>query len=76
MNIVIKIYYKALEVNSKSYRSGLFPLKGKSPEEVAFDFWKWIKNEEPLNLELLKVIVDGDQDITEKIKELERAPLE
>jgi hypothetical protein len=70
MNIVISIYYIAVEVGVKSLRSGSFPLKGKRPEEVAHEFWKWIKSEEPLDLELVKVTVEGDQDITEKVKSL------
>jgi hypothetical protein len=73
MNIIINIIYNAPTIDCKSMRSGLFPLRGKSPVEVAFDFWNWIKSEEPLDLELVKVIVDGDQDITELVKKIEKA---
>jgi hypothetical protein len=75
MNITIRIIYTAIEVESKSMRSGSFPLKGRKPEEVAYEFWKWIKSEEPLELVMEKVIVDGE-DITEQVKELEKGPLE
>jgi hypothetical protein len=43
MNIIIEIIYNAPEIDSKSMRSGSFPLRGKKPEDVAFEFWKWIK---------------------------------
>jgi hypothetical protein len=69
MNITIRIIYAAIEVESKSMRSGSFPLKGRKPEQVAYEFWKWIQKEEPLELELEKVIVDAE-DITELVKSL------
>jgi hypothetical protein len=75
MNITIRIIYTAIDVNSKSLRSGSFPLKGRKPEKVAYEFWKWIKSEEPLELVLEKVVLDGEE-ITELVKGIDEAPLE
>lgn len=49
---------------------GSFPLKGKSKEQVAFEWMKQIKKQMPYWEKLEKVIVDGD-DITDKVKGLE-----
>jgi hypothetical protein len=73
MNVLIRIDYTSVE--NRLFRRGEFPLKGKSKEQAALDFWKWIKREHPFECEIEKVIVDGE-DITEKVIELEKAPLE
>jgi hypothetical protein len=44
-------------------RRGSFPLKGKSKEIVALDFWKWIKNEHPLECRIDRRIVDGEEEM-------------
>lgn len=75
MNITIRIIYTAIEVESKSMRSGSFPPKGRKPEMIAYEFWKWIRKEEPLELKLEKVVVDGE-DITDLVKKIDEAPLE
>jgi hypothetical protein len=68
MNIIINIIYNAPDIDSKTMRSGLFPLRGKNPVEVAYEFWKWIQSEEPLELELMKVVYDEENDITDLVK--------
>jgi hypothetical protein len=73
MTVLIVIHYKSND--NKIFRRGSFPLRGKSKEAVALEFWKWIKREMPFECEIEKVIVDGE-DITEKVKEMEKAPLE
>ncbi|MEH7012435.1 hypothetical protein V7087_16745 [Neobacillus niacini] len=73
MNILIQISYTSND--NKVMHQGSFPLKRKTKEEVAFEFWSWIKKEHPYECEIEKVIVDGE-DITEKVKELAKAPLD
>jgi hypothetical protein len=68
MNVVISIHYITNE--NKVLRRGSFPVQRKTSEEVALDFWKWIKKEHPYECEIEKVLCDGE-DITEKVKELE-----
>ncbi|MDQ1003947.1 hypothetical protein QFZ28_004347 [Neobacillus niacini] len=67
MNVTIEIHYKA---NSRAYQKGSFPLRGK-PEYVALEFWKQIKKDMGYFAELEKVIVDGNNDITNSVIDLE-----
>jgi hypothetical protein len=73
MTALIVIHY--ISNNNKVLRRGSFPLKGKEKEIIALEFWNWIKREHPFECEIEKVIVDGE-DITEKVKEMEKAHLE
>lgn len=66
MNVVIEIHY--ISNDTKSLRSGSFPLKKRKPEIVAYEFWEWIKREHPFECEIEKVIADG-KDITGLVKE-------
>lgn len=68
MNIFIEIHYKS---DSRAIQKGLFQLRGRKSEQVALEFWKQIKKDMFHRAELEKVIVDGDQDITELVFELE-----
>jgi hypothetical protein len=72
MTVIILIHY--ISNDNKVLRRGSFPLKGKSKEEAALEFWKWIKREHPFECEIEQVIVDGE-DITEEVKGLERSRL-
>ncbi|MEH7308690.1 hypothetical protein [Neobacillus drentensis] len=72
MNIMIEIHYKT-DIKSVQYNS--IPLKGRKPEQIALQWWKQIKKEMSYRAELEKVIVDGDKDITELVKELEKQDL-
>lgn len=49
-------------------QQGDFPLKGKSEVEVAVKWWREIRSKVFTN-ELLEVIANGDEDITDKVKE-------
>jgi hypothetical protein len=69
LNVSIQIHYIANE--NKVLQRGAFPLRGRKPELVALEFWKWIKGENPYECEIEKVFVDGE-DITEKVKELDK----
>ncbi|MBT2758811.1 hypothetical protein J7E71_23355 [Mesobacillus foraminis] len=73
MNVTIKIRY-----NSPAgivTQGGTFPLKGRKPEKVAFEWLQLIKKE--VNYEgLNEVIAEGDLDITDLVREMEKAPLE
>ncbi|MCM2532552.1 hypothetical protein NDK43_09340 [Neobacillus pocheonensis] len=75
MNVSIEIYYIAVEYQNKILRQGSFPLRGKKPEQVSFEWWKQIRKESYVDLELEKIIADGEN-ITQLMKELEKAPLE
>jgi hypothetical protein len=75
MNSTIQIHYIETESKIKVLQRGSFPLKGKKQEQVAYKWWKQIRRESSMNLELEKVIANGE-DITELVKELEKAPLD
>lgn len=49
---------------------GSFPLRGRKPKKVAFDWWKKIKREMPFSAELSELLIDGE-DKTEIIKKME-----
>jgi hypothetical protein len=70
MTVLIQIHYFATEIQSRAYRQGEFRLKGKSKEQVALEFWEWIKKETPIELELEKIICDSE-DITDLVKQFE-----
>jgi hypothetical protein len=73
MNVLIVVHFISSE--NKIMQRGSFPLKGKAKEVVAFEWWNQIRREMPYGGELEKVTADGE-DITEKVKEMEKAPLE
>lgn len=73
MNVVIDIHY--ISVENKVLQGGSFPLKRRKPEEVAYEFWRWIKREHPYECVIEKILADGE-DITKLVIELEKAPLE
>jgi hypothetical protein len=75
MNVTIQIHYITIENEGRILQRGSFPLKRRKPEEVAYEFWKWIKREMTVEIELEQVIADGE-DITKLVKELEKAPLD
>jgi hypothetical protein len=75
MNVTIQIHYTTIENNGRILQRGSFPLKRRKPEEVAYEFWQWIKKEMPLEIAIEQVIADGE-DITEIVKELDETPLE
>ncbi|WHZ03408.1 hypothetical protein QNH48_01535 [Neobacillus sp. YX16] len=70
MNVLIQIFYTTND--NSVLRRGNYPLKNRKPDEVAYDFWKWIKKEHPYPCELEKVIVNGE-DLTLLVKNLEKA---
>jgi hypothetical protein len=72
MNVMIRIDYITNE-NMVTQR-GSFPSKRRTPEKVAYDWWREIKRGMRYDCQLEKVIVDNE-DLTEKVKELEEAPL-
>jgi hypothetical protein len=73
MNLTIAITFlsRGIRVQPK----GSFQKRGRKPEKVAADFIQEIKKE--MDIEgLISVIVDGKEDITEKVKEMIKAPLD
>jgi len=73
MTVIIEIHYAAA---SRGYKRGEFQLRGRTPEFIALQFWKQIKKELSFRVQLEKVIVEGDQDITKLVKDLEQQELE
>ena len=71
----MRISIKYLSPAGRVQQSGSFPLKGRKPEKIAFDWIKQIKKAVYFE-ELLEVIVDGKEDITEKVLEMQKAPLD
>lgn len=64
-----------LSSGARTQQNGLFPLKGQKPEFIAYDWIKQIKKKVYFE-ELLEVIVDGKENITEKVLEMQKAPLD
>jgi hypothetical protein len=73
VNVNIQIHYVAA---SRILQRGSFPLRGRKPEQVAYEFWKQIQKEMSYRAVLEEVIADGDQDITELVREIERKHLD
>lgn len=73
MNARIQITY--ITEGGRAQQSGTFLLKRRKSEEVALDWIKEVKRQVTYK-ELISVIVDGKDDITEKVLELEKAPLD
>jgi hypothetical protein len=67
MNVSIRIDYIA---SSKVSQTASFPLRRRTKEQVAYEWWKYLKKETSYRATLDKVFADGD-DITDLVKELE-----
>lgn len=65
MNVVVHITY--LVEGVKVLQRGSFPSRRRTPEQVALDWWKQLKRESFLELELVKVLIDGE-DKTDTLK--------
>jgi hypothetical protein len=74
MDIGIRIDYSVH--GNKSYQQGSFSLRGKRPEDIAYNWWKQIKKEHSYWAVLERVIVNGDQDITFKVNEIDNTFLD
>jgi hypothetical protein len=74
VRVTIDIHYVSSNDN-RTLQSGSFPLRGRSPVRVAYEFWKYIQKEHSYELRLETVIADGNNDITEQVKELEQREL-
>lgn len=57
--------------SSRVLQRGSFPLGRRSPEQIAYEFWKQIQKEMSYRVVLEQVIANGDQDITELVREVE-----
>lgn len=68
MNVLIHIHY-ITENDNKILQKGEFPLRGKSKEQVALEFWKWIKRENMYSVEIEKILCDGE-DMTDAVRRL------
>jgi hypothetical protein len=65
--IIVKLLLKSHGIRVE--RKAPFHLRGRTPERVAADWITEIKKEMDVD-ELLSVIVDGKEDITEEVKNL------
>lgn len=74
MSVTIEIHYKT--ASSKIAQGGSFMLNSHKPEQIALNWWKQIKREMSYWAELEKVIINGDQDITELVLNLEKQGLQ
>lgn len=74
MNVKIQITYMTDGVRTQ--QSGTFPLRRKRPEEIAFEWLQQIKREMYTYQKLISVIVDGKEDITEKVNKLIKATID
>jgi hypothetical protein len=72
-SVIIEIHYRA--GNSRISQKGSFRLRGKKPEHVAFEFWQQLRTKLPYYIELERIIVNGHQEITELVKEIESQEL-
>ncbi|MBT2727813.1 hypothetical protein J7E63_12780 [Bacillus sp. ISL-75] len=70
MNVLIEIHYTSS--SNRTTQSGSFPHRGRKLEQIALEFWKQIQKDNSHRAELEKVIVNGDQDITQMVRDLER----
>lgn len=68
MNATFEIHYKG---SSQLMQRASFPLKGKRPEFVAYQWWQHIRKEMSYHVTLEQVIVNGDQDITQMVLDME-----
>lgn len=73
MNVNLTIKY--LSPAGRVQQGGSFPLRGHKAEQIALEWIKQIQKEVYFD-ELLEVIVDGNEDITEKVLEMDKAPLD
>ena len=69
MTVIIQIHYTSS--GSRSYQKTEYQLRGKSKEQAALVFWKWIQRNLPFGGELEQVLCEKE-DITELVLELER----
>jgi hypothetical protein len=67
MNVFIRIDYIT---GSKISQTGSFPLRGKKPEQIALEWWKYLKKENSYRATLDKVTAN-EEDITQQVIELE-----
>jgi hypothetical protein len=70
MNITIEIHY--ISNGTKILQSGSFQPRGRKPEYIALLFWKQIKKEMSYHVKIDKIVLNGDQDITRAVKNLEK----
>jgi hypothetical protein len=73
--MLVRIQVTYLTDGGRAQQSGSFPLKRLKPEEIAFQWLQEIKRKVTYQ-ELISVFVDNNVGITDKVRELEKAPLD
>ncbi|MFC0026915.1 hypothetical protein ACFOYZ_26535 [Neobacillus cucumis] len=68
MHVTIELHYKA---SSKLMQRASLPLRGKRTEFVAYQWWKQIQKEMSYHATLEQVIINGDNDITQLVMDIE-----
>ncbi|CEG26026.1 hypothetical protein [Bacillus sp. B-jedd] len=71
-SVLIRIEYIS-GLGVKGENSGIFPLRGRRPEEVAFDFLRQLRKE-LYKLEMFRVTLEDTEDITDKVRQLDVIP--
>ncbi|MEH7355683.1 hypothetical protein V7150_19325 [Neobacillus drentensis] len=74
MTVIIQIHYTST-ANTNGYQKGAIPLRGRKPEQAAYEFWKWIQKQNPLKVTIEQVLCE-QEDITELVRELENEEIE
>lgn len=70
MNVIIQIHYTSI-ANTRGYQKAEISLKGRRPEIAAYEFWKWIKKQNQIEVSAEKILCE-DQDITEVVLVIEK----
>lgn len=70
MNISLRIDY--VSHGNKVYQATDLQLRGRPSVEVAYHWWKQIKKDMSYFAELEKVTLNGEQDITQEVKDFEK----
>ena len=70
MTVIVQIHYTST-AKTRGYQKAEIPLKGRNPEMAAYEFWKWIKKQNQIDISLEKVLCEKE-DITEMVLELEK----
>lgn len=70
MNVTIQIFYRSAASGSGILQRASFPLKGRQPQQVAFDWWQQIQRE--MHVASLEKVLCNGEDITEIIKDMDK----
>jgi hypothetical protein len=73
--VYITIQIKYMSEAGRVFQAGSFSVKGRRPEVIGLEWLQQIKRSVTF-VELISVIVGGKEDITDKIKALDKIPID